>query len=92
MTQRKVGGYCWRAELQECINAAKATISLDRRAITAQDEELRIALLAEIASVQGQLLAGLFELRAYGRGGERSDIGLTHNSGDQGTKTTGGRG
>jgi hypothetical protein len=65
VTKPKVSGYNWKADLQNCINAVKATISLNRRAITERDGETRIALLAEVANVQSQLLAQLYELRSY---------------------------
>lgn len=65
VTKRKVHGYRYRAEIQNCINSVKATLSLNRKAITERDGETRIGILAEIAIIQSQLLAQLYELRAY---------------------------
>lgn len=65
VTKPKVNGYNYRSDVQNCINAVKATISLNRKAITERDGETRIALMAEVATVQSQLLAQLYELRCY---------------------------
>jgi len=65
VTKSKVGGYNFRADIQNCLNAVKTTIALNRKAITERDGETRIELLAEIASIQSQLISQLYELRKY---------------------------